>query len=69
MQQGLVRLPHELQELHFLGKQRIFETVGDKEDFRHENDEEEDMRDVELPDAPENAGAAHERPRSRMARP
>ena len=52
-----VRLLEEIKDIHFLGIERIVEGRRDIGDFGHEDREQKDVRDVDLPGAPQHARA------------
>src|SRR5258706_14764970 len=50
----------EFEDIHFLGKQRIFKAAPNVGDLRHESHKQEDVSYVQLPDALEDTGASQD---------
>ena len=56
---GDVRLLEEIHDPHFFGIERVLETGGDVGDFGEEDREQKHMRDIDLPDPPQDARGRH----------
>ena len=65
-----VRLLEKIEDVHFLRIERILEAGRDVGDLGHIDREQEDVRDIDLPGPPQDAGARDTmKPRSRIALP